>query len=51
MAERIARINPECRVETHKDFISADNLGELIPQDADYVVDAIDTIYARWRRL
>jgi len=47
MQERIGRINPDCRVVTHKDFISADNLEELIPQDVDYVVDAIDTITSK----
>ena len=47
MAERISRINPDCRVVTHKDFISGENLAELIPMDTDYVVDAIDTITSK----
>lgn len=47
MQERIGRINPDCCVVTHKDFISADNLEDLIPMDADYVVDAIDTITSK----
>ena len=47
MAERIAKINPDCHVVTHKDFISAENLADLIPLDTDYVVDAIDTITSK----
>ena len=47
MAERISRINPDCRVVTHKTFISAENIGELIPLDVDYVIDAIDTITSK----
>jgi tRNA A37 threonylcarbamoyladenosine dehydratase len=47
MAERISKINPDCRVVTHKDFISGENLAELIPMDTDYVVDAIDTITSK----
>lgn len=47
MAERISKINPDCRVATHKDFISAENLAEMIPMDTDYVVDAIDTITSK----
>ena len=47
MAERISRINPDCRVVTHKDFITGENLAELIPMDVDYVVDAIDTITSK----
>jgi tRNA A37 threonylcarbamoyladenosine dehydratase len=47
MAERISRINPDCRVVTHKTFISPENIGELIPLDVDYVIDAIDTITSK----
>jgi len=47
MAERISRINPDCRVVAHKSYISAENIGELIPADVDYVIDAIDTITSK----
>jgi len=42
MSERIAQINPDCRVNLIDDFISRDNVAELIANDADYVVDCID---------
>ena len=42
MAERLASINPECQIEVIEDFITADNIQELITQDFDYVLDAID---------
>ncbi|MEW5768995.1 MAG: tRNA threonylcarbamoyladenosine dehydratase [Pseudomonadota bacterium] len=43
MAERIAAINAECRVRGIEDFLSADNLPDLIPGAVDHVVDAIDS--------
>jgi tRNA A37 threonylcarbamoyladenosine dehydratase len=42
MAERIAAINPQCRVETVEDFISPENVAELLAADFDGVLDAID---------
>ncbi len=42
IAERIAGINPECDVRMIEDFITQDNLTELITSDFDYVLDAID---------
>ena len=43
LAERIAGINPECRVHRHLEFITADNLGTLLPTAA-LVLDAIDQL-------
>ncbi len=42
MAERIAEINPDCEIHLIDDFISQDNLAELIDDNADYVIDCID---------
>lgn len=42
VAERLAQINPECRVTLHKLFITEDNAASL--GDADYFVDAIDHV-------
>ncbi len=46
MAERIAGINPGCRVEVVDDFVTPDNAGALI-QGFDVVVDAIDNVRAK----
>ncbi len=43
-AERIAEINPACRVRTFKTFFLPENKGEFDFHDYDYVVDAIDTV-------
>ncbi|MRI31887.1 tRNA cyclic N6-threonylcarbamoyladenosine(37) synthase TcdA [Endozoicomonas sp. OPT23] len=43
MAERIRQINPDCQSHIIEDFISEDNLQELITHDFDYVLDAIDS--------
>ena len=47
MKERILSINKNCNVITHQVFVTSDNISELIPDDADYVVDAIDTVTAK----
>ncbi len=47
MMERILEINPKANVEIHKTFIGKDNVGDVIPLDADYVIDAIDTVTAK----
>lgn len=48
MAERIAQINPYCRVTEVEDFLTADNLGEMIgARRFDYVIDAIDNVRAK----
>jgi tRNA A37 threonylcarbamoyladenosine dehydratase len=44
LAERIVQINPYCKVTLVEDFITPDNLGEMIGTGRyDYVVDAIDS--------
>ena len=47
MKERILSINPNCNVEAKQEFITADNIQEIIPKDIDYVVDAIDTVTSK----
>lgn len=42
MRERILDINPACRVNVVDEFISSDNLSELITNNFDYVLDCID---------
>ena len=47
MAQRIKAINPDCIVHQVEDFVTTDNLRQLISSDMDYVVDAIDSIKAK----
>ncbi|NEX60543.1 tRNA cyclic N6-threonylcarbamoyladenosine(37) synthase TcdA [Noviherbaspirillum galbum] len=48
MAQRIAQINPFCEVTEVEDFISADNIGEMMVEGRfDYVIDAIDNVRAK----
>jgi tRNA A37 threonylcarbamoyladenosine dehydratase len=44
LAERIAAINPECRVETVQEFFTESTAERLLSQPFDYVVDAIDNM-------
>jgi tRNA A37 threonylcarbamoyladenosine dehydratase len=48
LAERIAQINPFCRVTQIEDFITPDNLDDMVGLRAyDYVIDAIDDARAK----
>ncbi len=48
LAERIAQINPGCRVNLVEDFIGPDNLEQMLAgQGFDYVIDAIDSVKAK----
>ena len=44
MAERIVAINPRCRVTQVDDFVTADNVPDLLGAGYDYVIDAIDAV-------
>ena len=47
MKERVLSINKNCKVETKQVFVTKDNIPELVTDDIDYVIDAIDTISAK----
>jgi len=48
LAERIKQINPTCRVTQIEDFITPDNVAEMIGEGRyDYVIDAIDNVRAK----
>lgn len=59
MAERIRAINPGCQVLCIEDFVTPENVGELLAGDFSVVIDAIDQVrakvamiaYCRQRRL
>ena len=44
MRARIADINPECEVTLLYDFLTIDNVNELVPGNVDYVMDCIDSL-------
>ncbi len=46
MRERIHAINPACQVTAIEEFISAENVGVLLPADS-FVLDAIDQVPAK----
>lgn len=47
MAERIRAINPACRVNCIEDFVTPDNVVQLLDQDFSVVIDAIDQVRAK----
>jgi len=47
LKERASKINPQCKVEIHQTFVKEDNISDIIPLDADYVIDAIDTVSSK----
>ena len=47
MKERVLDINPKCEVITHQTFVTEENISEIITEDVDYVVDAIDTVTSK----
>ncbi|ARU54977.1 ATP-dependent tRNA threonylcarbamoyladenosine dehydratase/tRNA(ANN) ct(6)A37 cyclic threonylcarbamoyladenosine biosynthesis enzyme [Oleiphilus messinensis] len=49
MAERIRRINPHCQVNARVSFLTEKNLAELINDEFDYVLDAIDSVKMKTR--
>lgn len=51
MAARIKQINPDCKVHIVEDFVTADNLSELMSARFDYVIDAIDSVDIKTRMI
>lgn len=47
MKERMLEINPECNITIFEEFYLPDNHSNIINDDIDYIVDAIDTISAK----
>lgn len=47
MKERILSINPKCEVIVHQTFVKDGDIPLIIPEDVDYVIDAIDTVSAK----
>ena len=49
MSARIKQINPNCQVNVIEDFVTVENLHDLLSQDYDYVIDAIDSVDIKTR--
>ena len=47
MRERIADINPDCKVEEYRSFYLPENADEFDLSSYDFVIDAIDTVSAK----
>lgn len=47
MKERILDINPQCTVEAHECFYTAENAGEFEFSQYNYIIDAIDTVSSK----
>lgn len=47
MAQRIRGINPGCRLGMVDDFVSPENVGELLPPDAGMIIDCTDQAAAK----
>lgn len=43
-AKRFRDINPEIEVSARQEFLTAENVGEILDAGFDYVIDAIDTV-------
>lgn len=47
MAERIKDINPDCKINILKEFLTPESIPELLKQDFDVIVDAIDSMSSK----
>ena len=47
MAERIREIHPDAKIVIQDAFCTPENAESLVPLDADFVIDAVDTVSAK----
>lgn len=47
MAQRIADINPDCRVRVYRTFYTPENASDYPFECYDYIIDAVDTVSAK----
>ena len=47
MRDRVLEINPDAEVTTHQKFYLPETAEELIADDYDYIIDAVDTVTAK----
>ncbi|HOZ67422.1 MAG TPA: ThiF family adenylyltransferase, partial [Burkholderiaceae bacterium] len=47
MRDRIALINPNCVVTCIEEFVTPENIAQIMPMDAQAVIDACDQVHAK----
>lgn len=47
MAARLRAIRPDCRIRAIEEFVSPENVAELVGPDNDFVIDAVDAVHAK----
>lgn len=47
MKERIALINPDCKVDCIKEFLLPENISSFVPHNVDALADCIDTVTSK----
>lgn len=47
MAQRIAQINPDCKVHAVSDFVTRETMADYITEQFDLVIDCIDSVAAK----
>ncbi len=47
MRDRIALINPHCVVSCVEEFVTPENIAQIVPEDAFAVIDACDQVHAK----
>jgi tRNA A37 threonylcarbamoyladenosine dehydratase len=47
MRDRVLAINPECKVNCIEDFFSESTMNEILSENFDYVIDAIDSMKSK----
>ncbi|MCH3963821.1 MAG: tRNA threonylcarbamoyladenosine dehydratase [Clostridium sp.] len=47
LKDRVLDINPDCDIKAYQTFVKKGNIDDIIPEDTDYVVDAVDTVSSK----
>ncbi len=47
MTERVKAINPKAKVIAYKEFLTSENMEQIINSELNYVADAIDTVWSK----
>lgn len=47
MAARIRDIHPACNLTIRREFLTVDNIDQQLPEDCDYLIDAIDALSSK----
>ncbi|MBP2031851.1 tRNA A37 threonylcarbamoyladenosine dehydratase [Clostridium algifaecis] len=47
LKRRVLDINPNCNIKAYQVFVKEDNIHEIIPENTDYVIDAVDTVSSK----